>query len=67
MGTASGQFQTFRYVGAILCTALLGWVFAGTATTDGLHMLALALAPVAALLIVSSAVMDRSTTPSGTG
>jgi hypothetical protein len=60
MGTASGQFQTFRYIGATLCTALLGIVFAGTATTDGLHLLALTLAPIALLLVAASLTMDRA-------
>ncbi|HEV7664902.1 MAG TPA: MFS transporter [Chloroflexota bacterium] len=59
MGTASGQFQTFRYIGATLCTALLGFVFAGTATTDGLHILALALGPIAVLVILASLRIDR--------
>jgi len=54
MGTASGQFQVFRYVGATLCTALLGIVFSGSATTEGLHVLALLLVPVAGLLIWAS-------------
>jgi MFS family permease len=54
MGTATGQFQVFRYVGATLCTALLGVLFAGAATTDGLHLLALVLAPVAVVLIWAS-------------
>jgi MFS family permease len=58
MGTATGQFQTFRYIGATLCTALLGFVFVGTATSEGLHTLALALAPVAGLLLIAGARMD---------
>jgi MFS family permease len=58
MGTATGQFQTFRYIGATLCTALLGFVFVGTATSEGLHTLALALAPIAMLLLVAGARMD---------
>jgi MFS family permease len=52
MGTASGQFQTFRYIGATLCTALIALIFVGTATTEGLHTLALALAPIALLLVI---------------
>ena len=55
MGTATGQFQTFRYIGATLCTALLGLVYVGAATTEGLHALALTLLPVAAILIVAGA------------
>jgi MFS family permease len=35
MGTATGQFQTFRYIGATLSTALLGLVYVGAATTEG--------------------------------
>jgi MFS family permease len=58
MGTATGQFQTFRYIGATLCTALLGLVFVGTDPTEGLHTLALTLAPVAVLLIVGSRWME---------
>ena len=52
MGTATGQFQTFRYIGATLCTALLALIFVGQATTEGLHTLALTLAPIALLLVI---------------
>jgi len=58
MGTATGQFQTFRYIGATLCTALLGIIFVGTATTEGLHLLALTLVPIAVLLILSTVRLD---------
>jgi MFS family permease len=58
-GTAAGQFQTSRYIGATLCTALLGIVFVGSATTEGLHILALSLLPVALLLIVASVLAER--------
>jgi predicted MFS family arabinose efflux permease len=58
MGTATGQFQTFRYIGATLCTALLGLIFGATATTEGLHTLALTLAPIALLLIVANLRLD---------
>ncbi|GAC1313510.1 MAG: MFS transporter [Chloroflexota bacterium] len=55
MGTATGQFQTFRYIGATLCTALLGLVFAsGTATTEGLHTFVLILLPVAVMLLIGT-------------
>lgn len=36
-GAAGGLFQTCRYVGAILSTALLGVTFAGGVSTAGLH------------------------------
>jgi MFS family permease len=59
MGTATGQFQTSRYIGATMSTALLGVVFVGIATTEGLHVLALTLAPVAVLMMAASALADR--------
>jgi MFS family permease len=56
---AAGQFQTFRYVGATLASAVLGSVFRTGATTDGLHGIAMVLAPVAVALIAVSAVTRR--------
>lgn len=50
MGAAGGQFQTFRYVGAILSTSLLGT----TITSNGLHVIAYILAVVSGLLLVAS-------------
>jgi len=54
MGAAGGQFQTFRYVGAILSTSLLGLAFGTAITNDGLHRIAYVLAGVSALLFVAS-------------
>ena len=54
MGAASGQFQTFRYVGAILSTSLLGLAFGRTVTSHGLHLIAYVLAGVSGLLLVTS-------------
>jgi MFS family permease len=54
MGAASGQFQTFRYVGAILSTSLLGLAFGTTVTSHGLHRIAYVLAGVSGLLLVAS-------------
>jgi len=54
MGAASGQFQTFRYVGAILSTSLLGLAFGTTVTSHGLHLIAYVLACVSGLLLVAS-------------
>src|SRR5215510_6348349 len=53
MGAASGQFQTFRYVGAILSTSLLGLAFGTTVTSHGLHLLAYALAGIISLHLVA--------------
>ncbi len=54
MGTASGQFQTFRYTGAIGASAILGIVFAGGATSEGLDQLATIFIVVSAALVVAS-------------
>jgi len=54
MGTASGQFQTFRYTGAIGASAVLGIVFAGGATSEGLDQLAVIFIVVSAALVVAS-------------
>lgn len=52
MGVAAGQFQTFRYLGSILATSLLGVLFAGTITSSGLHILAGTLACISSMLLV---------------
>jgi MFS family permease len=54
MGAVSGQFQTFRYVGAILSTSLLGLAFGTTVTSHGLHLIAYVLAGMSGLLLVAS-------------
>lgn len=59
---AAGQFQTFRYVGAILSATLLGTVFAQRATTSGLHSIAIVLVVVAVALIVASVAVQRGPT-----
>jgi hypothetical protein len=55
-GTAAGLFQTGRYVGAILSTALLGVVYAGTPSTAGLHRTGLFVA-VSAVLLAGAALL----------
>jgi len=55
----AGQFQTFRYVGAILSATLLGTVFRQRATTSGLHSIAIVLVVVAVALIVASVAVQR--------
>ncbi|HSR25781.1 MAG TPA: MFS transporter, partial [Candidatus Eisenbacteria bacterium] len=54
MGAASGLFQTCRYVGSVLSTALLGVVFAGGVTSTALHALGIALAVISLALLASS-------------
>jgi MFS family permease len=56
---AGGQFQTFRYVGAILSSTLLGAVFRQRATTEGLHSMALLLVLVSLALVIASTTLRR--------
>jgi MFS family permease len=53
-GAAGGLFQTFRYVGAILSTSLIGLVFGTHVTSSGLHQIALAIAVLSAGLVIVS-------------
>jgi MFS family permease len=55
-GVAAGLFQTCRYVGAILSTALLGIVLEHNLTDAGLHQLVLVTTAVAAILLVTTVV-----------
>lgn len=55
MGAAGGQFQTFRYVGAILATSLLGT----TITSHELHLIAVILTIISAILLASSLLTHR--------
>jgi MFS family permease len=52
MGVAAGQFQTFRYLGSILSTSLLGVLFGNRITSNGLHLLAGTLACISIMLLV---------------
>ncbi|MDE3073993.1 MAG: MFS transporter [Chloroflexota bacterium] len=54
MGAAGGQFQTSRYIGSILSTALLAIVFGSTVTTQGLHGIALAMLGLSAALLIAA-------------
>jgi predicted MFS family arabinose efflux permease len=60
MSWAGGQFQTFRYVGAILSSTLLGTVFKQRASTDGLHSMAVLLIVTSVALIVASVATRRA-------
>ncbi len=53
-GAAFGLFQTFRSLGSILSTSLLGLVFSGTVTTAGLHTIALIAAVISVALLAVS-------------
>ena len=56
---AGGQFQTFRYVGAILSSTLLASVFRQRASTDGLHSMAILLVVVSVALVIASITIGR--------
>ena len=58
-GWAGGQFQTFRYVGAILSSSLLAIFFGAGATTAGLHQVAVVIALISAGLVVASVASRR--------
>lgn len=53
-GAIGGLFQTFRYVGAILSTAVLGLVLGPQATSGGVHGLGAVNAAVSLLLLAAS-------------
>lgn len=53
-GAAAGLFQTFRYIGAILATSLIGLVFGHTVSSDGLHVLALVAAGISVFLVLAA-------------
>ncbi len=53
IGAASGLFQTFRYVGTFLSSALLGIVFGGKADDSGMHILAAVLVAISLALLVA--------------
>jgi len=67
MGAVGGLFQTFRYTGAILSTALIGLVLGPSATSDSLHTLAVVIAAVSAMLVVTSIAIRRSSPSRQTG
>ena len=54
MGTASGQFQTFRYTGAIGASALIAIAYSGSTTSSGFDQLAVVFVVVSAVLVVAS-------------
>lgn len=54
MGTASGLFMMARYMGTILSTVFLGFVFSRAIGTPELHTLGIALAIMGALVILMS-------------
>lgn len=62
IGSASGLFQTSRYVGTFLSSALLGIIFGGQADTRELHILAAVLTAVSITLLLVS-LLGRNRAP----
>lgn len=58
LGTASGLFRTFSYVGSIASSTITGIIFRDKVTDHGLHSLAFILVGVAAVVLVMT-VADR--------
>jgi predicted MFS family arabinose efflux permease len=58
IGTASGLFRTFGYIGSIASAALTGIVFRHGASDHGLHTLALVLV-AAGVLVLAMTLLDR--------
>jgi hypothetical protein len=55
MASAGGVFQTFRYLGAIGATSVIGALFGSLTPTDGLHWLAVIMAAVSIGLVIRAA------------
>jgi MFS family permease len=58
IGTASGQFRTFGYIGSIASSALIAIVFRSRVTDHGLHTIGLIMVAVSAVALVVT-VADR--------
>jgi MFS family permease len=58
-GASGGLFQTFRYLGAIMASSLLGIVLERDLSTDGLHQVGLVITGVAIVLLVLSTRLPR--------
>ncbi|WP_062306371.1 MFS transporter [Alicyclobacillus sendaiensis] len=61
ISTASGLFQMARYMGTILSTVVLGLLFGAHLTTSALHVLAVVLACLGALVLAMSLRLPRRT------
>lgn len=59
MGASAGLFQTFRYLGAIAATSVLGVVLEQNLSTEGLHDVGLLMTGVAVVLFVLGLVAVR--------
>jgi predicted MFS family arabinose efflux permease len=67
LGTASGLFRTFGYIGSIASSTIIGIVFRKQVTDHGLHTLAYILIGVAAVVLVMTILDRRLKTPGTPG
>jgi predicted MFS family arabinose efflux permease len=65
IGTASGLFRTFGYLGSIASAAITGIVFAGPVTDPGLHTIAVVLIVAGAVVLAMTLLDRRLKTPAG--
>jgi MFS family permease len=63
IGTASGLFRTFGYIGSIVSATVTGIVFKHGATDGGLHSLAVVLIAAGALVLAMTLLDRRLVTP----
>jgi len=60
IGSSGGLFQTFRYLGAIMASSLLGVTFDDGLSTDALHRVGLVIVVVAACLLALAWSLPRT-------
>jgi MFS family permease len=60
MGSSSGLFQTFRYLGAILASSTLGVMLEGNLTSGGLHDIGWVATGTAVLLILLALALPKA-------
>ncbi len=63
VGTAAGLFRTFSYIGSIASSAITGIVFRTSVTDHGLHIIAIILVAVGAVVLVMTLVDRQLETP----
>lgn len=54
MGAASGLFQTFRYIGSILSSSVIGMLFGAAVNTPGLHAISWVMVALSVVLVAVS-------------
>jgi nicotinamidase-related amidase/predicted MFS family arabinose efflux permease len=67
IGTASGLFRTFGYVGSIASSAIIGIVFHKSVTDHGLHVIAIIMIAVSAVALLITLADRRLRTPAPAG